>query len=279
MKIGYTVWEWMRYFPDGVESIPLEGDPKKQFEDALRDIADLGYQTVENFHYMLDYYKDADDELEAVLKKYNMEFICLYHYMTEDFDSDLKKTEECIAFCKRHGIKLINLQAPFTREGQKETDWEFLKEVCRRANIIGKMTKDNGIDICVHPHFGTVVYYENEVDYFAENTDPSYVSFCIDTAHSTIAGIDPVKLTEKYISRTKYFHFKDVFTNPGSEDDLLVFRFAALGQGTVDFRGVYDVMKKNNYDGCICVECDYPLVNNYQSAMISRNYLHSVLGL
>lgn len=279
MKIGYTVWSWMRYFPEGIESVPLEGDPKKQFEDALRDISHLGYQTVENFHYMLDYYKDADDELEEVIKKYNLEFVNLYHYMTDDLDYDIKKTEEVIKFCNRHGIKLLNFQAPFVKEGQTETDWEYLKEVCRRANILGKMAKESGIDMTLHHHYGTLVYTGEEIDFFAENTDPEYISFCIDTAHSTIAGVDPVKLTEKYIDRVKYIHFKDVFTNPGSDDKPLVFRFAALGQGTVDFKGVYEVLKKHNYDGVICVECDYPLVNNYQSAMVSRNYLRDVLGL
>ena len=74
-------------------------------------------------------------------------------------------------------------------------------------------------------------------------------------------------------------HLKDVFTNPNGENDMLIFRFAALGQGTVDFRGVFDVLRGNNYDGVVCVECDYPLVNNYQSAQYSRNYLHHVIGI
>jgi inosose dehydratase len=38
-------------------------------------------------------------------------------------------------------------------------------------------------------------------------------------------------------------------------------------------------LKKNGYDGIICVELDSPPVCNYKAAMDSRRYLHNVLGL
>ena len=56
-------------------------------------------------------------------------------------------------------------------------------------------------------------------------------------------------------------------------------RFRPLGYGTIDFKGVYKVLKQGNYDGVICVELDNPPICNYKAAMDSRNYLRNVLKL
>ena len=56
-------------------------------------------------------------------------------------------------------------------------------------------------------------------------------------------------------------------------------RFCALGQGSVDFKGVIRSLKKHGYDGTLCVEVDYPLVCNYETAQYSRNYIRDVLGM
>lgn len=56
-------------------------------------------------------------------------------------------------------------------------------------------------------------------------------------------------------------------------------RFLPLGQGTVDFKGVYKALKHGGYDGVLCVELDKQPVCNYRSAQISREYLHNTIGL
>jgi len=56
-------------------------------------------------------------------------------------------------------------------------------------------------------------------------------------------------------------------------------RFRPLGYGTIDFKGVYNVLKNNGYDGVICVELDNPPVCNYKAAMDSRIYLRNVIGI
>ena len=74
-------------------------------------------------------------------------------------------------------------------------------------------------------------------------------------------------------------HLKDLDPNPNAHLEWPMKRFCALGQGAVDFKGVIRSLKKHNYDGVLCVEVDYPLVCNYETAMFSRNYIRDVLGL
>ena len=58
------------------------------------------------------------------------------------------------------------------------------------------------------PYHDTAIYRENEIDLFLAETDPELVSLCLDTAHTTLAGMDCVKAFEKYIDRIAYIHFK-----------------------------------------------------------------------
>ena len=55
MKLGYTVWTWLS---DEHRDWRRVEDPKAGFEQALREISHLGYQTVENFNWFADFYED-----------------------------------------------------------------------------------------------------------------------------------------------------------------------------------------------------------------------------
>jgi inosose dehydratase len=131
----------------------------------------------------------------------------------------------------------------------------------------------------MHPHANTAIYKEEEIDLFLANTDPQLVSLCLDTAHTTLAGMDCVRAFDKYGDRLGYVHLKDVYAPSEEYAQWPMARFCTLGYGIVDFKGVYKVLKKHGYDGVLCVELDNPPVCNYKAAMDSRRYIHNVLGL
>ena len=77
-----------------------------------------------------------------------------------------------------------------------------------------------------------------------------------------------------------YVHLKDVAPSaPLRPEEKPMRRFRALGQGVVDFLGVYQVLQSRGYDGIVCVELDYQKVCNFESAQFSRTYLKNVLGI
>jgi inosose dehydratase len=132
---------------------------------------------------------------------------------------------------------------------------------------------------CFHPHANTPVYTEEQIDLFLANTDPNLVSLCLDTAHTTLAGMDAVAAFRKYLPRIGYIHLKDVDPDREKYAAWPMDSFCELGLGTVDFRGIQKVLKQGGYDGVLCVELDKRPVCNYKSAMISRRYIHDALGL
>lgn len=278
MKLGYTVWTWLS---DEHRDWRRVEDPKAGFEQALREISHLGYQTVENFNWFADFYEDNPAEVTDLMKKYGLEFVNIYHYLTPDFNADLKNGERYAAFGEKIGASYMNLQMqtwkdmPYDRPFNKEA----IEEYSRKANMIGKIAKEHGLTVCVHPHANTPVFTVDQITYFLQCTDPELVSLCLDTGHIALSGGDPVKAFEMFIERTAYVHLKDLDPDTSAHTEWLMKRFCALGQGCIDFKGVFKVLKEHQFNGVVCVELDYQKVCHYESAMFSRNYLKDVIGI
>ncbi|HHW73572.1 MAG TPA: TIM barrel protein [Firmicutes bacterium] len=272
MKVAYTGWTWLIHHQD---------NHKYEFEQFLKEAADLGYEAVENFAFITKYFDNNADEVKALLDKYGLEMANLYHHYSNDPEADYAKAVEYVDFMKKIGATYMNLQAVMWRDKpyDRPLDEKAVLHYAELSNRVGKLCRDNGIVACFHPHANTAIYKEDEIDLFLANTDPELVSLCLDTAHTTIAGMDCVQAFAKYAPRIGYVHLKDVDPDKEEHAEWPMAAFRPLGYGTVDFKGVYKVLKKSGYDGVLCVELDNPPVCNYKAAMDSRRYIHNVLGL
>lgn len=282
MKIGYTVWTWMNDEFGRKEN--LTEFAKAHFEEAVRSISHLGYEVIENFNFLVFLYEKNPSELKELLDKYKLQLVNLYHSYTwvgadDDYYFDLG--ERTCKFLQYFGGKTLNIQCgmwrdrPFDRPMEKEV-------ILKYANIftkMGKISKEYGIQACIHPHCQTHIFREEEIDFFLDHTDRDIVSMTLDTGHTTLAGMDAEKAFDKYGEFIKYVHLKDVNPDVNYDPDWPMHRLHALGQGTVDFQGVLRSLNKHNYDGVLCVEVDYPKICNYETAQYSRYYLRDVLGL
>jgi len=276
MKTAYTGWTWMLMGPNATPEMGV-----RMFEQATKEIAYLGYDCAENFAFIADFFPDPQ-VCKDICDKYNLPLVNVYGHFTGDIEADYAKAIKQIDFLAAIGGKWFNCQHGGFREGPRERplDKEGVGAMAELSNRIGKYAKDKGTTLCFHPHYGTLVFDQEQVDYFAEKTNPDYVSFCFDTAHSTLAGMDLVKLAETYGERVGYVHLKDVDPQHEIEERRgKMGAFRALGLGTVDFKGFVNALKKKGYDGVLCVELDNPEVCNYNSAEISRAYIKNVLKL
>lgn len=275
MKAAYTGWTWIQ------SREPQEA--KKQLEQSFRECKFLGYDTVENFAFIRDYYKDDPSELTKLAEGCGVELVNLYGHFTLDVEESLRTAMEQVDFLAAIGGKWYNCQhGGFDEEPfERPTSPEMVDKICEVANRLGEYAKGKGVTVCFHPHFGTCVFSESDIDYFAAHTKPEHVSFCFDTAHTTLAGMDPAALIRKYGSRIAYMHLKDVdayaLSKAEGRDKMASFR--ALGHGTVDFPAVKAALEEVGFDGVLCVELDRPEVCNFHSAEVSRIYLRDVLGV
>jgi sugar phosphate isomerase/epimerase len=115
-------------------------------------------------------------------------------------------------------------------------------------NKAGKLLKDSALIFCYHAHGYEFQPYKNGtlLDYLVKNTNPKYVSFEMDIFWITFGGRNPVALMEKYGSRWKLMHLKDM--RKGTVGNLSggtsVENDVALGTGEIDIPAIIKEAKK-----------------------------------
>lgn len=277
MKLGYTVWTWIiRLYEETHTWEPKSMRSKMDFEEALRSLKYLGYESVECFNQIVDIYENEDEAFDEVVKANGLSFDCIYIYITDDFTADKANAEKCFRFMQRHNISYANLQAS-PRPTEHELTEDELKEEIEKAKIIGRIGKQYGVTVCLHPHLDTRIQNKDEIEKLVQESSKQELSLCFDTAHLVAAGMDCSEMLEEYASWISYIHLKDI----APEREMIVThfdRFRALGEGIIDFGKIINTLKKINYNGNLCVELDEPKICNFESAQQSMKHLR-YLGL
>ncbi|MBP6703254.1 MAG: TIM barrel protein [Vicinamibacteria bacterium] len=170
------------------------------------------------------------------------------------------------------------------------------KTAIATLETVARRVKDeHGLSVVVHHHAGTFIETSEEIDRLLEGARPELVNLLLDTGHAAYGGGDPVDIATRHGARVKYVHLKDAdatqlahvrASDIGMSEAWKRGIFCALGQGVVDFKGVYAALARHGYDGWLIVEQDVvPDASGRlqpdptESARASRKYLQEVLGL
>lgn len=272
MRIAYTGWTWL---------VNHQDQYRFEFEQFLKAMRDLGYGAAENFAFIKGYFDGDASAVRALLDRYGVELANLYLHYSDDDEADYRAAVEYVDFMEKVGATHMNLQGTMWRDQpfSRPTDAQRVLGYATLSNRIGRLCESKGMKACFHPHMNTPVFTREQIELLLSNTDPRYVWLCLDTAHTVLAGMDPVEAVRRFGSRIGYMHLKDIDPDPNASPEWPMNRFLPLGMGTVDFKGIYKALRGFGYDGVLCVELDNPPVCNYHAAMVSRQYLHNAIGL
>lgn len=113
MKAAYTGWTWItNREPEAA---------KNQLKQAFQECKFLGYDTVENFAFIRDYYADDPQALVDLTKECGVDLVNLYGHFTFDVEEAIRIAKEQIDFCAAVGVKWYNCQnAGFGDDGPLE---------------------------------------------------------------------------------------------------------------------------------------------------------------
>ena len=164
------------------------------------------------------------------------------------------------------------------------------KKVIEGYNELGRLAKEAGMTLTLHHHMGTGVQTAEEIDRFMESVDPDLVYLLFDSGHLTFAGIDPLPVLKKYVSRIRHVHLKDVrlpIRDQAQREGwsfLTAVRngvFTVPGDGDVDFGPIFDVLEEKGYEGWVVVEAeqDPAKANPFEYAKMARRYIREKTGL
>ena len=92
-----------------------------------------------------------------------------------------------------------------------ELDAEQWRTMIRASDELGKIVaQEYGLRLEFHPHADSHVETQAQTERFLDETDPRYVSLCLDTGHLAYRHADNVAIIGRYPDRIGYVHIKQM---------------------------------------------------------------------
>ena len=182
-----------------------------------------------------------------------------------DYDP-MPAIEAEIAACVAAKAEVIVLSADTGLDGydtkRPELDAEGWAHFTSNLDRISDYAAKFGITAVLHPHVGTMVETENDINHVLEG---SKILFCLDTGHMIIGGTDPVEFARQHSDRVAHSHLKDVNLAVAKRvqdgeityyQGILAGMYVPLGEGDVDIRSIVTSLVRSGYDGWFTLEQD-----------------------
>ena len=155
---------------------------------------------------------------------------------------------------------------------------------------IGEIAQKNDMVIAYHYHMGTMIQGSEETDRIMEMTDPDLVHLLVDTGHSYYSGGDPLTMVQKYGSRIRNVHLKDIRQPVLDEvkknklsflESVKAGVFTVPGDGCIDYDSIFQALADNNYQGWFVVEAeqDPDKANPLEYAKKARTFIREHTGI
>lgn len=277
---------------------------QKPYSKMLDEMAEAGYAGTELGPY--GYLPTEPEHLIAELAARGLQLVSAFVPIPlaepEHHEKSFQEAIRVARLLARAGAKLIVLADEMSetrmavagrvieeRDGMKEHHWDGAAKILSHVAVA---CRELGLATVFHHHVGTLVETPKEIERLCASTDSSLLGICLDTGHYFYGGGDPAEAVQKYGSRIRHVHLKDVRSEVLGEarQDALGFLeavrrgvFCELGEGAVDFPTIIEELTACGYDGWAVVEqdvdADQPDVRPLESANRSRLYLRDVIGI
>ena len=249
----------------------------KEALEALKLCASFGYQGIEPFRGQ-GTLPDDPPKLKALLAEAGLRLCTvsgggdlISDQAQATIDSNFRYTRDVLKPMGCRHLK-INIGGPGGGPGGLDrtpggTPLEQLKAAARNTNELGKRVNEElGMKMGFHPHIWSPIQNEHEMTTILELTDPRYVGLVPDTAHFVLAGMDPVKMLQKYYSRVVAIHLKDTDAKyrhwrgptPTQAEHREHNLYQPVGSGGVDVVGLFRVLREHNYSYWVTLDYDAP---------------------
>ncbi|MGK8523506.1 TIM barrel protein [Nocardia asteroides] len=209
-------------------------------------------------------------ELRALLESFGLTAVggFLAVALHRDRPHALARAEDTAALLAAAGAEVLVLAAATGLDGYDrcprldDAEWRALVGT---ASAIRDTAAAYGLRTVLHPHVGTHVQSEAEVERFLADSD---LDICMDTGHLLIGGTDPVGLAVRHAGRIGHIHLKDVRraladrVRRGELDYSEAVRrglYVPLGDGDVDIAALLRTVRAADYQGWYVLEQDTAL--------------------
>ncbi len=268
-------------------------------EQCLSEMRQAGYVGTELGHR----FPQEGAAVRALLERYGLKLASGWHstflaskpYAEEQaaFDAHLARLQaagsrvvivaECTGAIHSDGSKPLRFASGV--ELLDESAWTRVYEGLDR---LAERAATAGMKVAYHPHMGTVIQDQRDVDRLMERT--KVLSLLLDTGHLAFAGSDPLAVLRAHGKRVAHVHLKNIRSAVVEEVRAKRLSFEAAvragaftvpGDGGIDYRPIFEHLSKLGYSGWWIVEAeqDPAKANPLEYALRGRRYIRETAGV
>jgi sugar phosphate isomerase/epimerase len=237
--------------PIGLQLYSVRELLPKDYEGTLKQIAALGYQEVES----AGYFDHTVPQVKAAMSAAGLHLVSA-HYSHDNLAKDF---DNILAFNHELGVNYLICSFPGIKDPSRLKDTSHRSVVnsftmddyrwnADQFNKFGEKVKAAGMKFGYHNH--TMEFGKQDgvapLDEMIRLTDPSLVTFELDCGWVVVGGANPVDYIRRYPTRISMLHVKDFKHTDKPASIVDPPKAAQLGEGTLDYRPVFEAAKKAN---------------------------------
>ena len=292
LRLGSCPDSWGVWFADDARQTP--------WDRFLDELAGSGYQWLELGPY--GYLPTDPGRLQDELEQRSLQVAGgtvagrSKLYRADEFAGILAATRQVAELTAALGAKhLVFVPVPGYRNDvtgeylhAAELDADEWSTMTRSIDEIGRMVSEEyGLTLQFHPHADYHVETQAQTERFLTDTDPRFVSLCLDTGHLAYRRADVPEIIRKFPDRIGYVHIKQMdpaIVERAEREDLAFGQAVAMGAsceppaGLPDVPSVLAALAELDADLFVVVEQDmYPVAFDVPLpiATRTRSYLNS----
>jgi len=181
--------------------------------------------------------------------------------------------------------KGIKMRSMYVADGKDAEDWKRYFEVAKRLgmeflvcepkkehwDLLDSLGSIYKVKIAIHEHAKGSSMYWHPDSVLAAIKGHKNIGACADLGHWVRSGLDPVTCLNQLKGHIIGVHLKDISaSNNLKGEDVIV------GKGVIDFPGVVNELKAQNFKGMVYVECEHKMDNNLPDVIESIQYFNKV---
>jgi inosose dehydratase len=287
LALGSCPDSWGVWFADDPRQTP--------WQRFLDELAGVGYEWLElgPYGYLPTDPEQLKDELAK--RKLNVAGGTMHGFSglhrAEDWPDIFAQTRKVAELTAAVGAKhLVFVPVPGYRDDKTgaylepaDLDEDAWKTLIHSTNELGKAVSEQyGVTLQFHPHADSHVETQAQTERFLDETDPRYVSLCLDTGHLAYRRADNVAIIRNHPDRIGYVHIKQMdrkIVEIAERDDLAFGQAVAMGAscepplGEPHVPSVVAALRELNADIFVVVEQDmYPVEFDVPAPIARRTY-------
>jgi inosose dehydratase len=257
------------------------------WSDYLNKIATAGYRSTELGPFGFGPTDRAEMAISLAEQKIGLVAAAHVHTLADISTWDVlnKKTHAICALLADFGQPQFILmdESEFYPKDQMgvvtDDQWQAM---IKQVTDVAKIAKSYDLSTAFHPHVGTCVETEEQIERLLATTDPDLVGLCLDTGHHAYWNADPLDFLRKHRSRIVSVHLKNVdgeirrrvhAENIHCDDAFEIGIMTDLDKGALDIAAIVADLNGHGFDGPVVVEQDLAETNPRSPEVIAEHNL------